>query len=656
MLNVQRTQLFPLTSGIEDPKVKRWADNLTSLLDRNYRQIGSKTGKFNDIITKGPYVDVRAYGAVGDGDGAGGGTDNTPAIQDGMDDMLSSGKTLFFPPGRYKTTEPVTGNGNIFMKGSNAIIEPDDDFTTFDFDAAASAKASTTVSAEMEVGDMTVTLASVSNIVAGDLLIFTSDVLWYWDNRGSYCKGELHVVHSIAGNVVTLTSQVTDNYDITGAETVTVDVYPKKSVIIDGIKIVCNSHIDSTILSVNHMQNSRLSGLELLNSDTAGLEVGYCYNTNIDYILVNLDADVVTGLGYGCVISSSAFAKVVNSTFVDCRRGVDFTGIVPSRFGMVSSCFASHRDPSKSTSGFGTHGEAEHILFSNNIIHGTQIGIIARGNNISVNGNTFSGKGLYCVYAPYGNNLSIKNNTVSTPANRVELTDDLGTLSWDHFLHVHDGFDSGGTITLIGNNALRLKESFIETAVPDIEWCALDNNVIIKNPDAGTKVYFLVGATDLSTSHIHGNRFKVLTGVKSWYSTGTRNIADVEKFAASDGTLYAQGSEAAADIEADASTTIHVNVPSGAKILGVQLRVDTALAGGELWDAAYSGGTTQAIVSGAAVAQYTKINKFFDENAATAIASSEVDIAITKNGGGNFTAQGTISAIVYYQEFTALVN
>lgn len=109
-------------------------------------------------------------------------------------------------------------------------------------------------------------------------------------------------------------------------------------------------------------------------------------------------------------------------------------------------------------------------------------------------------------------------------------------------------------------------------------------------------------------------------------------------------------------ITADATITIQVNIPSGAKILGVQMRVDAALAAGETWIAAYSGGASQNIATDEAVAQNTKVNKFFDENAATAIASAETDIAITKTGGGVFTAQGTLRAVVYYEEFTNLAD
>jgi hypothetical protein len=122
------------------------------------------------------------------------------------------------------------------------------------------------------------------------------------------------------------------------------------------------------------------------------------------------------------------------------------------------------------------------------------------------------------------------------------------------------------------------------------------------------------------------------------------------------GGLALSVAEAAANITAAESISIAVNVPSGARIIGCQLRVDTALTAGETWDAAYAGGATAAIASGAAVAKSTKVNSFFDVNAATNITSDVTTIAITKNGGGSFTALGRIRAIVYYQSFTAMAN
>lgn len=120
------------------------------------------------------------------------------------------------------------------------------------------------------------------------------------------------------------------------------------------------------------------------------------------------------------------------------------------------------------------------------------------------------------------------------------------------------------------------------------------------------------------------------------------------------GGLHIEVGENTVNMSDTNAVICQVNVPSGNKIIGVQLRVDTALAGGDTWDAAYSGGSTQSIATNQAVDQNTKKNAFYDENAASANISSETDVTISKNGGGHFTAQGTIRAIVYYYGFTAM--
>jgi len=146
----------------------------------------------------------------------------------------------------------------------------------------------------------------------------------------------------------------------------------------------------------------------------------------------------------------------------------------------------------------------------------------------------------------------------------------------------------------------------------------------------------------MASSKIHGFPLtgQVLTDITSGTVDATTDIT----LKGTTGGYVRKFSEATANIEADASTTIEVNIPAISRIIGVQLRVDAALAAGELWDAAFSGGSTDAIASGQAVAKSTKVNSL-----ASATVTSETDIAITKNGGGNFTAQGTIRAIVYYE-------
>ena len=57
----------------------------------------------NDLIVKGPWVDVRAYGAVGDWDGSTG-TDSTSAIQAAIDNCSAARGGTVFIHGRYKIT------------------------------------------------------------------------------------------------------------------------------------------------------------------------------------------------------------------------------------------------------------------------------------------------------------------------------------------------------------------------------------------------------------------------------------------------------------------------------------------------------------------------------------------------------------------------
>jgi hypothetical protein len=98
---------------------------------------------------------------------------------------------------------------------------------------------------------------------------------------------------------------------------------------------------------------------------------------------------------------------------------------------------------------------------------------------------------------------------------------------------------------------------------------------------------------------------------------------------------------------------IETNVPSGVRLVGCQLRVDTALTAGETWSAKFTGGSSTSIVgTGQAVAKNTKVNWL----AVDQITSDVTNVRITRDAG-NFTNDvGVIRAIVYYEELTALSN
>ena len=130
-----------------------------------------------------------------------------------------------------------------------------------------------------------------------------------------------------------------------------------------------------------------------------------------------------------------------------------------------------------------------------------------------------------------------------------------------------------------------------------------------------------------------------------------QTITESNALVGSSGGLSKSVVEASVPIAAAASAVIPINVLNGEKILGVQLRVDSALTAGDLWDAAFSGGSTDVITTARAVAKNTKFNLL-----TSIITTGTTNITVTKNGGGSFTAGGSISAIVYIEKLVALAS
>ena len=123
------------------------------------------------------------------------------------------------------------------------------------------------------------------------------------------------------------------------------------------------------------------------------------------------------------------------------------------------------------------------------------------------------------------------------------------------------------------------------------------------------------------------------------------------------GGIVTKVAYATVDVTAASTITIPVEVPAGARLIGAQIRVDSALASGETWNSAYSGGATANIaIGGLGVTKNVKANGLFEYQSSTSVTTDVTNIAITRSAGGNFTAQGSFSGWVYYQTFEAVDN
>lgn len=186
----------------------------------------------------------------------------------------------------------------------------------------------------------------------------------------------------------------------------------------------------------------------------------------------------------------------------------------------------------------------------------------------------------------------------------------------------------------------------------------------------GTAVNSVTTGTDGSfefyvddTDYAGTQRFKIVIS-KTGYSSITRDYISIFDLNAirtiliqsttvnTGGGFNGTYVEAASSALSGASGSIAVNVPSGARILGVQLRVDTAVTsgdGGTSWSADYVNTPTTAICSSQAFTKNTKYNAL---HAAYEITTDVVTITITPNSG-TFSG-GVIRAVVYYESLTAL--
>lgn len=143
--------------------------------------------------------------------------------------------------------------------------------------------------------------------------------------------------------------------------------------------------------------------------------------------------------------------------------------------------------------------------------------------------------------------------------------------------------------------------------------------------------------------------------------TVTDSITVVSTTVNTGGGLQRIFSEATSGALSGASGTIQVNVPTGAKIIGVQLRVDTLITSGDgadTWTANLTTAgpvTVQEIGSGLLFDKNTKPEAMFDPIAASPVAQSEIDITLLPTPAGTFSG-GVVRALVYYWDFIVMDN
>jgi hypothetical protein len=280
-------------------------------------------------------------------------------------------------------------------------------------------KVSSKVNETIFKGQTYLNVLSTKGMKAGDIIKLKSNKLWPEDNRGYLTKGELHRIKSISASTVYLDTPIDDSYV---GEKVKAMIFAPIQLKIQNVIFQQEKPQDITMITVDPSVHSYFNGVEIFNSKYAGIIVKNGINTVLTncYFSLGSTKDINTGYGYqdyggiGTIVSDSVFTNL--------RRGVDFSGDIPSRFGLVK--YSKAYGPGKlaladGNSGFGTHSTAEYITFIHNYVENFNTAFVSRGNYISFIDNQHKGDSIGFISIGYGTDVKIINNKFNDPYNKL---------------------------------------------------------------------------------------------------------------------------------------------------------------------------------------------------------------------------------------------
>ena len=292
-----------------------------------------------------------------------------------------------------------------------------------------------------------------NGVEPGQLLHLQSSELWEDDNRDYLSKGELQRISKVEPERIYFEKSLNDSYDV-NKETITINVYENRKLEMSNLSFSYPHPFDSKVdlIYIGRTTDSKLTNIEVKNSKAVGIALDRNYGTTITGASINLGTTREINTGYGIQDSSGAYNKVLNSTFKNVRRAVDFSGVTPARFGYVGNSKATGPAANSSklawgNSGFGTHSTAENIVFENNTVVGFNYSFLSRGKNITITNNSASGTVTGFAVASYGDNVVVTNNKFRGTA--------------EYFVLIDSTFKDG-LVTVKKNDAKGIKKKFIQ--------------------------------------------------------------------------------------------------------------------------------------------------------------------------------------------------
>lgn len=418
------------------------------LVNRGLIGLNEEVDKIARIINRTPWVDVRDYGAKGDGV-----TDNTLRIQAVIDSIPVEGGTVLIPEGRFlSSTIDLKSNLKIISEGGGELVAIAND--TVLLRAAGSLTPVADLTVQGTERDDSITLASVIGLSIGDFILISSDEA---DNPVDYPTidmGEIRRIVNIAGNVVSIEGGLWATYTL--AENATVDrVNVCENVEINNL-IVTGADMVESGWGINGYlaHNLRIINNKVRSHGYCNIGLQSCINSLIDGNFIS-DAQKPTS-GYG-VSTFNACSNIIisNNEVRRCRHltmwggGAAVKG-VPNKVSIIGNTLQN----SIIAAAVDAHGLGGEINIVGNIISDSATqGIRVGCRYINIADNIFSNLYSYAVSlrgSSLVRSLTVTGNKSSSGPGGVYMHDDNGQTAIERIVITGNSFAS--TIALWVNN------------------------------------------------------------------------------------------------------------------------------------------------------------------------------------------------------------